>query len=135
MYRRIIGAVLVLMMAVVFCGIGLKGCEKKAQAAEAVKPALPQVPEGYVIVEEDVLTVFVDAPGEHFHKTRENFLKKDYRAALYSIGIPKDSILKYETSLKANKFLLVVHGTAGEVEKAGQILKSTNATETTVHKV
>lgn len=56
-------------------------------------------------------------------------------AALYSIGIPKDSILKYETSLKANKFLLVVHGTAEEVEKAGQILKSTNATETNVHKV
>jgi hypothetical protein len=56
-------------------------------------------------------------------------------AALYSIGIPKDSILKYETSLKANKFLLVVHGTADEVERAGQILKSTNATETNVHKV
>jgi uncharacterized membrane protein len=54
-------------------------------------------------------------------------------AALYSIGIPKDSILKYETSLKANKFLLVVHGTADEVERAGQILKSTNATETNVH--
>jgi len=56
-------------------------------------------------------------------------------AALYSIGIPKDSILKYETSLKANKFLLVVHGTVEEVEKAGQILESTNATETNVHKV
>jgi len=54
-------------------------------------------------------------------------------AALYSIGIPKDSVLKYEISLKANKFLLVVHGTAEEVEKAGQILKSTNATETNVH--
>jgi uncharacterized membrane protein len=54
-------------------------------------------------------------------------------AALYGIGIPKDSILKYETSLKANKFLLVVHGTVEEVEKAGQILKSTNATETNVH--
>ncbi|MCJ7615403.1 MAG: DUF1269 domain-containing protein [Desulfobacterales bacterium] len=56
-------------------------------------------------------------------------------AAMYSIGIPKDSILKYETSLKANKFLLIVHGTTEEVEKAGRILKSTNATETNVHKV
>ena len=56
-------------------------------------------------------------------------------AALYSIGIPKDSILKYETSLKANKFLLIVHGTKREVERAGQILESTNATETNVHKV
>lgn len=55
-------------------------------------------------------------------------------AALYSIGIPKDSILKYETSLKLNKFLLVVHGTAEEVEKASEILQTTDATETTVHK-
>jgi uncharacterized membrane protein len=55
-------------------------------------------------------------------------------AALYSIGIPKDSILKYETSLKLNKFLLVVHGTTEEVEKASEILQTTDATETTVHK-
>jgi len=32
-------------------------------------------------------------------------------AALYSIGIPKDSIVKYEESLKADKFLLILHGT------------------------
>jgi uncharacterized membrane protein len=56
-------------------------------------------------------------------------------AALYSIGIPKDSVLKYETSLKANKFLLVVHGTIDEVEKASSILRSTGAIETTVHNV
>jgi len=56
-------------------------------------------------------------------------------AALYSIGIPKDSVLRYETSLKANKFLLVVHGTADEVERASSILQGTDAIETTVHKV
>jgi voltage-gated potassium channel Kch len=56
-------------------------------------------------------------------------------AALYSIGIPKDSVLRYETSLKANKFLLVVHGTAAEVERASSILHGTGAIETTVHKV
>ena len=54
-------------------------------------------------------------------------------AALSSIGIPKDSVLKYETSLKSNKFLLVAHGTADEVEHARKILESTKATETTVH--
>jgi hypothetical protein len=54
-------------------------------------------------------------------------------AALYSIGIPKDSVLRYETSLKANKFLLVVHGTIDEVERASSILQSTGAIETTVH--
>src|SRR5499427_8155709 len=33
-------------------------------------------------------------------------------AALFSIGIPKDSVLKYDVALKANQFLLVGHGTA-----------------------
>ncbi|GBE04428.1 MAG TPA: DUF1269 domain-containing protein [Nitrospirae bacterium] len=56
-------------------------------------------------------------------------------AGLYSIGIPKDSILKYETSLKSNKFLLVAHGTGEEVEHARKILVATKATETTVHNV
>ena len=45
-------------------------------------------------------------------------------AGLYSIGIPKDSIIKYETSLKADKFLLVVHGQRDELAKAKDILKS-----------
>jgi hypothetical protein len=54
-------------------------------------------------------------------------------AALHSIGIPKDSVLKYETYLKANKFLLVAHGTGEEVEQARNILVTTNAIETTVH--
>ena len=56
-----------------------------------------------------------------------------FGAALYSIGIPKDSVVKYETSLKANKFLLVAHGTREQVEKASNILKTTKAAETTVH--
>ena len=56
-------------------------------------------------------------------------------AGLFSIGIPRDSILKYETSLKSNKFLLVAHGTAEKVEHARKILEATKATETTVHHV
>lgn len=54
-------------------------------------------------------------------------------AALYSIGIPKDSIVKYETSIKESKFLLVAHGTAEEVAKAKAILQTTKAEETEVH--
>ena len=46
-------------------------------------------------------------------------------AALYSIGIPKDSVLQYETAVKANKFLLVAHGTAEETAQAKEILKTT----------
>lgn len=39
-------------------------------------------------------------------------------AALADIGIPKDSILEYETEIKAGKFMLIAHGTHGEVQKA-----------------
>jgi hypothetical protein len=36
-------------------------------------------------------------------------------AALMSIGIPKNSVLRYETALKAGSFLLVAHGTEAEL--------------------
>jgi len=37
MHRRTIGFAIVLMIAAVFCSMGLKGCKKSAQAAEAAK--------------------------------------------------------------------------------------------------
>jgi uncharacterized membrane protein len=43
-------------------------------------------------------------------------------AGLFSIGIPKDSVIKYETALKANKFVVVAHGTAEEVKRADEIM-------------
>ena len=51
-------------------------------------------------------------------------------AALYSVGIPKDSIVKYETALKSNKFLVIFHGSGEDVEKARGLL---NASEAIVH--
>jgi hypothetical protein len=54
-------------------------------------------------------------------------------AALYSIGIPKDSIVKYEESLKADKFLLVVHGTQQEVSRAQDILNTIKEVDVEVH--
>jgi len=53
--------------------------------------------------------------------------------ALASIGIPKDSVIRYETALKANKFILIVHGTRQEVEKAKDILMQNKAEEANVH--
>ena len=44
--------------------------------------------------------------------------------ALSAIGIPKNSVLQYETELKANKFLLVVGGDAPEVKRAAEVLKT-----------
>ena len=54
-------------------------------------------------------------------------------AGLYSIGIPKDSVVKYESALKSDKFLLLAHGTANEVARARDIMQTTHAVEVTVH--
>jgi uncharacterized membrane protein len=43
--------------------------------------------------------------------------------ALLSLGIPKDSVLRYETALKADKFMLVVHGGAQAIRRAHELLK------------
>jgi hypothetical protein len=48
-------------------------------------------------------------------------------AGLYSIGIPEDSILKYETALKADQFVVVAHGSADEVTVAKRLLGRTGA--------
>jgi hypothetical protein len=46
-------------------------------------------------------------------------------AGLYSLGIPKDSILRYETALKTDKFLLIAHGSVDEITGAKEILDRT----------
>ena len=52
---------------------------------------------------------------------------------LYSIGIAKNSILRYESALAADKFLLLAHGTAEEVIQAKDILRPTQPEEVSVH--
>ena len=54
-------------------------------------------------------------------------------AGLFSVGIPKDSIVKYETAVKADKFLVIVHGTGDEVTKAKEIIKTTDPVESEAH--
>jgi hypothetical protein len=54
-------------------------------------------------------------------------------AGLYSIGIPKDSVVKYELALKSDKFLILAHGTADEVAKARDIMQTTHAVEVALH--
>ena len=48
-------------------------------------------------------------------------------AALFSIGIPNDSVLAYETAIKAGDFLLMVHGTAAEITRARELLEPSGA--------
>ena len=54
-------------------------------------------------------------------------------AALFSIGIPKDSSILYETALKSDKFLVIAHGTADEAAKAKSILETAGAAQIDVH--
>ena len=54
-------------------------------------------------------------------------------AALFSVGIPKNSVLQYETALKADGFLVMAHGTATEVARAQSILATTGSTKIAVH--
>ncbi|MGD0674523.1 MAG: permease [Polyangiaceae bacterium] len=53
-------------------------------------------------------------------------------AALAGAGIPKDSVIRYEADVKANKFVLIAAGTAAEVERARAILVQ-RASQVNVH--
>ena len=55
-------------------------------------------------------------------------------AGLYSLGIPKDSILRYETALKTGKFVLIAHGSAEDIIHAKEILNRTKAETIEHHK-
>jgi hypothetical protein len=54
-------------------------------------------------------------------------------AGLYSIGIPKDSVLKYETAVKSDKFLIVAHGTVDRVTRAKNVMQTTHPAEVVFH--
>jgi hypothetical protein len=54
-------------------------------------------------------------------------------AALYSIGIPKDSVIQYEAALKADDFLVMAHGTTAEMARAKAILGTANPSRLDVH--
>ena len=55
------------------------------------------------------------------------------RRALASIGIPNNSVVKYETEVKNGKILLIGHGTVADVERLKELLDGTEATTATVH--
>jgi hypothetical protein len=54
-------------------------------------------------------------------------------AGLYSIGVPKDSVVQYESAVKSDKFLLLAHGTLEEVEQAKGIMGTSHPVDVTVH--
>jgi hypothetical protein len=54
-------------------------------------------------------------------------------AALYSIGVPKDSVIEYETALKTDSFLVMAHGPAIEIARAKTILGTVDPSRVDVH--
>ncbi len=54
-------------------------------------------------------------------------------AGLYSIGIPKNSCLQYETAVRSDKFLVIAHGAEAEAAKAKSILQMAGAAHIGVH--
>jgi hypothetical protein len=51
-------------------------------------------------------------------------------AALTDLGVEKDHVIKYESALKADKYVLMIHGDAEELEKARSVLTSSKEWET-----
>ena len=54
-------------------------------------------------------------------------------AGLFGLGIPTDSVLKYETALKADEYLVIAHGSSEEVDKAKEIITPLNISDVTIH--
>jgi hypothetical protein len=54
-------------------------------------------------------------------------------AALYSNGIPKDSVIAYETAVKSDEFLVMAHGPAEEMARAKAILGTQNPSRVDLH--
>jgi hypothetical protein len=54
-------------------------------------------------------------------------------AALYSIGIPKNSVVDYEAAVKADNFLVLAHGATADMARAKAILSPANALRVESH--
>jgi hypothetical protein len=50
-------------------------------------------------------------------------------AALCQAGVPRDQAIKYESALKMDKYILLVHGAAQDIEKAKSILETSKVVE------
>ncbi len=53
--------------------------------------------------------------------------------ALASVGIPKDSVVRYEEAVKADRFLVMAHGAPDEVARVQTLLEAATPSELNLH--
>ncbi len=56
-----------------------------------------------------------------------------YGMVLYSIGLPWDSIIRYEMALKSDQYLVIVLGSQQEVERAHELLMTTDPLDAAIN--
>jgi hypothetical protein len=52
---------------------------------------------------------------------------------LYNIGIPMESVVKYESALRSGSFLVLAYGTGDQVSSAPDIIQTAHPMEMAVH--
>ena len=71
--------------------------------------------------------------GKCYHSDERPADLNAHGAGLYDIGISEKSIMKYQTAIKADRFLLVAHGAPVEVVRASGILEGAQPLVLTLH--
>lgn len=54
-------------------------------------------------------------------------------AAMMQIGIPREQAIRFETALKVDKYVLLIHRTAAEAAQARAVLSQTSSIARIVH--
>lgn len=60
-----------------------------------------------------------------FDMKKLSIVGRNYHTDEHVIGYSEDSVLQYETALKADKFVVIAHGTSAEAEQAREVINRT----------
>ena len=74
-----------MIIPIVAAAMILAGTAVTVLAQDPAPATTPPLPEGYVLVQEDVLAAFVAAPGEYLHKARDEYIVKDLKGSADNI--------------------------------------------------
>jgi hypothetical protein len=98
----------------------------QAAAADAPAAETPKVPEGWLLIEEDIWYQLADEPDRHFLQARQHYLQKENEAAAADIR-KAAAMLKLATSMSEGEAKKALQGSIFELEvlaaeaKAGKV--------------